>query len=132
MSASCDAVKTIALIGGGKMGEAIMAGLIRSQEQPARTLDATCFEVANPGAERRSYLEETHGVLCVEDGSLISDTPDVVILAVPFSVALRVQTQQKRSRFSFLSLPALPRKRFALFCPKAHALCAPCRTRRFW
>ena len=82
MSASCDAVKTIALIGGGKMGEAIMAGLIRSQEQPARTLDATCFEVANPGAERRSYLEETHGVLCVEDGSLISDTPDVVILAV--------------------------------------------------
>ena len=82
MSASCDAVKTIALIGGGKMGEAIMAGLIRSQEQPAGALGATCFEVANPGAQRRAYLEETYGVSCVEDGSLISDTPDVVILAV--------------------------------------------------
>ena len=82
MSASCDAVKTIALIGGGKMGEAIMAGLIRSQEQPAGALGATCLEVANPGAQRRAYLEETYGVSCVEDGSLISDTPDVVILAV--------------------------------------------------
>ena len=82
MIMSGDAVKKIALIGGGKMGEAIMAGLIRSQEQPAFALDATCFEVANPGAERRAYLEETYGVSCVEDGSLISDTPDVVILAV--------------------------------------------------
>ena len=74
--------KKIALIGGGKMGEAIMAGLIASDCEPARSLCASCFEVANPGAERRAYLQETYHVACVEDGSLIAHTPDIVILAV--------------------------------------------------
>ena len=80
----------IALIGGGKMGEAIMGGLIRSQKHPATGLDASCFTVANPGEKRRIHLRETYGVACVEDGSLILDTPDVVVLAVTPQVLPKV------------------------------------------
>lgn len=72
----------IALIGGGKMGEAIMGGLVRSQQQPADQLTAHSFVVANPGLPRRQYLQETYGVACVEDGSLISENLDMVIIAV--------------------------------------------------
>ena len=71
----------IALIGGGKMGEAIMGGWISSAESPANVLAAGNFVVADPGGDRRAYLESTYGVRCVGQASDI-DAADIVILAV--------------------------------------------------
>lgn len=69
---------SIALIGGGAMGEAILAGLV-SQRTPEE-LDK--LVVADPGIERRAYLHDTYGVACVGDATEISLVPDIVILAV--------------------------------------------------
>ena len=71
----------IAVIGGGKMGEAILGGWIASDRDPAASLSAANFVVANPGAERRAYLAERYGVTCVADAREI-DTADIVVLAV--------------------------------------------------
>ncbi len=72
---------TIALIGGGKMGEAIMGGLIRSSSPFAAGLSADSFIVANPGEARRSYLQEEYGVRCVASAREIP-AASIVILAV--------------------------------------------------
>ena len=71
----------IAIIGGGKMGEAILKGLLASKLAPADELDAASFVVANPGLERRTYLQQSYGVACVEQAPECG-AADVVILAV--------------------------------------------------
>lgn len=71
----------IAVIGGGKMGEAIMGGWIASDLEPAAGLSADDFIVANPGQPRRDHLSQTYGVSCMTDASLI-DRADVVLIAV--------------------------------------------------
>lgn len=79
---ACEAVDTrIALVGGGKMGEAILGGWISSQTGQAASLDAANFTVVNPGEQRRSYLQDTYGVVCVEDSSQL-EAADIVVLAV--------------------------------------------------
>lgn len=79
----------VALIGGGKMGEAIMGGLIAAKCAPADNLDAQSFIVANPGQERRDYLTHRYGVECVADARDIEGA-DVVILAVKPQVMMGV------------------------------------------
>ena len=64
----------IALVGGGKMGEAIMGGWIGAHEAPADVLGPENFVVANPGGERRSFLQERYGVACVDDARRIELT----------------------------------------------------------
>ncbi len=81
MSFQLTADTRIAIIGGGKMGEAIMGGWISAQEGPAKLLAAENFIVANPGQERRDYLTDNYGVACVADASEI-DAVDVVLIAV--------------------------------------------------
>ena len=71
----------IAFIGGGKMGEAIFAGLLSSQEGPAAALTVHSFAIANPGLPRREYLQKTYGVTCVANASEL-DAADVVFIAV--------------------------------------------------
>ena len=83
------AVSRIAIVGGGKMGEAIMAGLIASECAIAHGLDADCFVVADPGDERRAFLEDRYGVLCVPDAACIEGA-DVVVLAVKPQVMMGV------------------------------------------
>lgn len=79
---------SVAIIGGGAMGEAILAGLVSSR--PAETLNAVV--VANPGVERQTYLRETYRVPCVRDATEISFTPDIAILAVkPQIMALALE-----------------------------------------
>lgn len=73
---------SVAIIGGGKMGEALLAGLLRSSEYPAKALSPESFIVANPGEQRRAYLQQTYGVACVSDAACITKAPDVVVLAV--------------------------------------------------
>ncbi|WP_139652657.1 pyrroline-5-carboxylate reductase [Raoultibacter phocaeensis] len=71
----------IALIGGGKMGEAIMGGWIASAQAPADALSAVNFTVANPGMPRREYLERAYGVSTVAQACEIR-AADIVVLAV--------------------------------------------------
>lgn len=79
----------IAVIGGGKMGEAVMGGWIAAQQGLASPLSAASFAVANPGCERRRYLEERYGVSCVADARELSRA-DIVVLAVKPQVMMGV------------------------------------------
>ncbi len=67
----------LAVIGGGRMGEAIVAGLVR-----ARALEPGAITVAEPDAPRREALAANHGVVCVPDGASAVIDADVVLLAV--------------------------------------------------
>lgn len=77
------------VIGGGKMGEAIIGGLIGAVEGAAATLRSDDFTVADPGDERRAYLNRRFGVDCVADGREVC-AADVVILAVKPQVMMDV------------------------------------------
>lgn len=79
----------IALVGGGKMGEAIMGGWIGAHDAPADMLGPANFVVANPGGERRAFLQERYGVACVDDARRIGPA-DLVVLAVKPQVMMGV------------------------------------------
>lgn len=66
----------IAVIGGGRMGEAIVAGLLA-----AGVVDAGAITVAEPGESRREVFS-AHGVATVVDGHDAVGSADIVILAV--------------------------------------------------
>ena len=66
----------IAVIGGGRMGEAIVAGLVQGA-----MLDPAAVTVADPSPERRAHFSQTYGVACWPSGVQISD-PQTCILAV--------------------------------------------------
>lgn len=82
----------IAFIGGGKMGEAIMGGWIAAHETPAAALGPANFIVANPGEERRAYLQQRYQVACVADAREITEA-DLVVLAVKPQVMMGVVQQ---------------------------------------
>ena len=44
-----DEKRRFAVIGGGKMGEAILSGWISSMQEPAAAIDAASVTVAEPG-----------------------------------------------------------------------------------
>ncbi len=70
------AIKTIGLIGGGQMGEALVRGMIESG-----LLAATDITVAEPFADRRAYLEKTYSINATDDPAVLAAS-EVVILAV--------------------------------------------------
>lgn len=84
-----DASCRVAVIGGGKMGEAILGGWIASDQGPAACLGAKNFEVANPGEQRRAYLAARYGVACVADARELG-AADIVVLAVKPQVMMDV------------------------------------------
>ena len=69
--------QTIGFLGGGKMAEAIFAGLIGSG---VSTPDA--IRVCEINAERRAFLESSHGVQVFESASEALVGADVIFLAV--------------------------------------------------
>jgi len=69
-------LKTIALIGGGKMGEAIVSGLINGA-----LFSPDSIIIAETVEDRRRYLESTYGVSCVADGAEIKH-PSTCLFAV--------------------------------------------------
>ncbi|MEG0146896.1 MAG: pyrroline-5-carboxylate reductase [Raoultibacter sp.] len=87
--AEITATTRIALIGGGKMGEAIMGGWIACASGSAAVLTKDNFIVVNPGAERRAFLSERYGVACVADLTQVQ-AADVVVLAVKPQVMMGV------------------------------------------
>lgn len=68
---------TLAVIGGGRMGEAIIAGLLA-----ANAVTADSVVVSEPVAGRREELAGSYGVRCVADAAEAADAGDLVILAV--------------------------------------------------
>lgn len=72
---------TLAVIGGGRMGEAIVSGLIA-----AGHVDAGKVVIAEPNSARRDELTASHGVRCVADG-LDALPADVALIAVKPQVA---------------------------------------------
>jgi pyrroline-5-carboxylate reductase len=67
----------LAVIGGGRMGEAIVGGLLR-----AGAIDASRVAVAEPDAARREVLRAAHPVRVVEDAGEAAAGADTLILAV--------------------------------------------------
>jgi pyrroline-5-carboxylate reductase len=72
-----DGVTRLAIIGGGRMGEAIAAGLVG-----AEVLRPDAIVVAEPDAAKRDHLVAAHGVTALPDGVSALQGADVVILAV--------------------------------------------------
>jgi len=68
---------TLAVIGGGRMGEAIIKGLI-----DAGAVGPEYVIVAEPVAARRDTLAAAHGVRCVAEASEAAARADIVLLAV--------------------------------------------------
>ncbi len=66
----------IVIIGCGKMGEAILAGVIGIEN-----ISVDQVTVAEPSEDRCAYITETYGVRCVADASEAS-SPDTAILAI--------------------------------------------------
>lgn len=73
---SVEAMSTVAIIGGGKIGEALLAGLIAGGMSPKK------IHVANRRKERGQELKEQYGILPFEDNSSAADGVDVVFLCV--------------------------------------------------
>ncbi len=71
----------IGIVGGGHMGQALLAGWVEGRDGVAASLGASNFAVANPGAEKRARIEERFGVTCFEDARSLSGC-DVVVLCV--------------------------------------------------
>jgi len=67
---------TLAIIGGGRMGEAIAAGLLASE-----TLKAGEIVVAEPSRARRDVFS-AHGIACVADGDQVVGDAEIVLFAV--------------------------------------------------
>jgi len=70
-------IRKLAVVGGGAMGEALLAAAIA---QEVCTADA--ITVGEPVASRRAHLVETHGVGVDSDNAKVVAGADVVILAV--------------------------------------------------
>ena len=68
---------TLAIIGGGRMGEAIAGGLLASGLTPADSI-----VIAEPVAERCAELASTHGIRCVPGAADAARGADIVLLAV--------------------------------------------------
>lgn len=65
------------IIGGGRMGEAICAGLLASG-----TVASSSIIVADPDAARRGVIERSLGIRCVPDGADVVGIASLIILAV--------------------------------------------------
>ena len=82
--------KRFLVIGGGKMGEALIAGWIASDTTPASGIQGEDIEVVEPGEERRAFLSRAYGVSCIPGVSDALIAPDVVVLAVKPQVMMGV------------------------------------------
>ena len=69
--------KTIAFIGAGNMGEALIRGLLA-----AKAVSASQIIVTDVRAERRAFLAKTFGVRAINDNAEAARAADIVVLAV--------------------------------------------------
>lgn len=86
------ALGRVLIVGGGRMGEAILAGLLN-----ASALEPADVIVANPGLAKRERLSATYNVTCVADAVEAGDC-DTCILAVKPQVMRDVLTSMTEGR----------------------------------
>lgn len=84
----------VLIVGGGKMGSGILAGLLS-----ADAVSAADVVVANPGAGKRERLTAEYGVRCVADASEFPE-PDTCILAIKPQIMKDVLKDLADSGFS--------------------------------
>ena len=82
-------VQSVVIVGGGKMGEAILSGWLSSQVGVAAAIGPENILVVNPGQEKRDRLASLSGVACVADVSEVQ-AADLVVLAVKPQVMFSV------------------------------------------
>ncbi len=82
------AEKTIAVIGGGVMGEALIKGLLRK-----KLLSAGQIVVAEPYKERGQELVELYGLCYTPDNVEAAKTADILVLSVKPQVLDKVQVE---------------------------------------
>lgn len=82
--------KRVAIVGGGKMGEAILAGWLDSRNGVCSESGDTTFIVVEPTESRREYLADTYGVTCVASVKDIEPSFDYSVLSL---VLLAVKPQ---------------------------------------
>jgi pyrroline-5-carboxylate reductase len=70
-------VDAVAILGGGKIGEALLSGLLRGQRTPADVL------VSEKHAERAAYLAEAHGVRTVEVAEAAAAAGTLILAVKP-------------------------------------------------
>ncbi len=95
----------LVLIGGGKMGAAMLSGWLKTN------LSAENVLVVEPFAETRAQLEKSMGVRCVADAADIPDTvhPKTIVLAVKpqmMDSALPAYARFAKADCLFLSIAA--------------------------
>lgn len=67
----------IAIIGAGKMGEAIISGLLKSSEYEPQSIQA--YEIVE---SRRKYISQKYKVKCVDNAKEAASLADITIIAV--------------------------------------------------
>ncbi|GGG73848.1 pyrroline-5-carboxylate reductase [Corynebacterium pelargi] len=77
-------MSTVAIIGGGKIGEALLAGLIAGGMNPKK------IHVANRRSERSQELKEQYCIVPFSDNAQAVDGVDVVFLCVKPNVLVKV------------------------------------------
>src|SRR5215210_2371133 len=76
---------TIATIGSGVMGEAMIAGLLRAEQVGPDQLIAS-----HPRDDRRNELTGSYGIRVVADNASAVEAADVVVLAIKPQMLVRV------------------------------------------
>ena len=104
---SFDVNTRFVIVGCGKMGEAILAGIIG-----ANVIEPTNIIAVAPRAQRRDYLEETYGITCVSHAhelhSFDIGAGDICMLAVKPQVLFDVTSDVKTATHGplFVSIAA--------------------------
>ena len=99
MIGTFDVGTRVAIVGGGKMGEAIMSGWLAATDGAAAKLAPRNFVVVEPNEERRAYLHERYGVECYEDGGQIYRADIVVLSVKPQNILEVLQKVRNRSAY---------------------------------
>ena len=88
-----DRLGSILIVGGGKMGEAILSGLLASD-----AVDKSNIVVANPGREKRERLSATYGVYCVASATEVAQ-PNTCVMCVKPQVIRDVMQELVQANF---------------------------------
>ena len=102
----------IALIGGGNMGEAMLAAML--SKKLAMPPDITVSDIS---VSRRSYLEQKYGVTATKDNRLALDKGNIVVLAIkPQNLAEVIASISGHLKSAQLALSIVAGARIATLC----------------
>lgn len=93
----------IAIIGGGRMGQIVLRGLLGASEGAASQLTPRNFVVVNPGQAKRDLIHQAYGVATLPDSSDLPDC-DIVILAITPDKLLHIAENIGRHSFASRAL----------------------------